>query len=75
MAAFASAALHVHSEMPPMLLFHGTADHVVPYLQSVEFFERYLQKNNHNQIHLSLLEDRTARRPGLYRAGESKIGF
>ena len=44
MAAFASAALHVHSEMPPMLLFHGTADHVVPYLQSVEFFERYLQK-------------------------------
>ena len=57
MAAFASAALHVHSEMPPMLLFHGTADHVVPYLQSVEFFERYLQKNNHSQIHLSLLED------------------
>lgn len=55
-AAFASASYHVHPDMPPMLIFHGTEDHVVPYLQSVEFYERYLQANSHDKAHLVLLE-------------------
>lgn len=56
MAVFASASYHIHENMPPMLLYHGTGDRVVPYLQSVEFFERYVQKNDHKKIHLSLIE-------------------
>lgn len=57
LATMASASCQVHNHMPPMLLFHGTGDHVVPYLQSVEFFERYLKQNDHTKIHLDLFEN------------------
>ena len=56
-AVFASASSHVHSQMPPMLLFHGTADRVVPYLQTVEFFEKYIQANDHAKIHMEIIEN------------------
>lgn len=36
---------------------HGTGDRVVPYLQSVEFFEHYLKLNDHKKIHLQLFEN------------------
>lgn len=55
-AVHASAKYQVHADMPPMFLMHGTSDNVVPYLQSVEFFERYLQCNDHKKIHLELIE-------------------
>lgn len=36
----ASPVNHVHAGLPPFLLLHGTADHVVPYDQSVTFRDR-----------------------------------
>ena len=56
-AVQASAVTHIHAQMPPMLLFHGTADNVVPYLQSVEFFEKYIRYNDHSKIHMELFEN------------------
>jgi acetyl esterase/lipase len=55
--AHASAVNQVHENMPPMMLFHGTGDRVVPYLQSVEFYEKYLLHNSHDKIHLELFEN------------------
>jgi acetyl esterase/lipase len=55
--AHASSINQVHDNMPPMLLFHGTGDRVVPYLQSVEFFEKYLLCNPHDNVHMELFEN------------------
>jgi alpha-L-fucosidase 2 len=33
---------HVHSGAPPFLLIHGTADHIVPYSQSVRMHQRLI---------------------------------
>ena len=35
----ANPANHLSGHIPPMLLVHGTADTVVPYLQSVSFLQ------------------------------------
>lgn len=48
--SLASPVNHVHAGMPPTLRIHGTADLMVPYTQSVEFYEAALQAGGNCQL-------------------------
>lgn len=55
-ARHASSYYHIHTTMPPMFLLHGSSDPIVPYLQSIEFFQKYQRYNDSKNIHLEILE-------------------
>lgn len=52
----ASPITHIHKDMPPILLQQGTSDLQVPYLQSIDFFKKYIRMCGDKNIHLDLLE-------------------
>lgn len=52
----ASPITHIHRNMPPILLQQGTSDSQVPYLQAIDFFNKYVKICGDKNIHLDLLE-------------------
>lgn len=54
--AAASPISHVNKNMPPMLIQQGTSDKVVPYLQAIDFFNKYVKYCGDKDVHIDLLE-------------------
>lgn len=54
--ADASPISHINKNMPPMLIQQGTSDAVVPYLQAIEFFNKYVKYCGDENVHIDLLE-------------------
>jgi acetyl esterase/lipase len=49
-------ATYITADCPPFYLQHGTADHLVPYLQSVNFARELIDKIGQENVVLNLLE-------------------
>lgn len=54
--ATASPINHINKNMPPMLIQQGTSDQVVPYLQAIDFFNKYVKFCGDKDVHIDLLE-------------------
>lgn len=52
----ASPTYQIRESMPPMLIQQGTSDKVVPYLQAIEFFKKYIKICGDENVHIDLLE-------------------
>ncbi|RMD00376.1 alpha/beta hydrolase [Clostridium autoethanogenum] len=52
----ASPIYQMRKNMPPMLIQQGTSDKVVPYLQAIEFFNKYIKICGDENVHIDLLE-------------------
>jgi len=50
-------AAYITAECPPFYLQHGTADHLVPYLQSVNFARSLVDAIGQEKVVLNLLEN------------------
>lgn len=54
--AYASPIYHINKNMIPMLIQQGTSDKVVPYLQAIDFFNKYVKFCGDKDVHIDLLE-------------------
>lgn len=54
--AAASPINHMNKNMIPMLIQQGTSDKVVPYLQAIDFFNKYVKFCGDKDVHIDLLE-------------------
>jgi len=56
MMRLASPVCHLNDSMPRIILQHGTADRMVPYLQSTEFMDRAREMGLEDRVTLELAE-------------------
>ncbi|AKA68768.1 alpha/beta hydrolase [Clostridium scatologenes] len=54
--ADASPIYQMNANMPPMLIQQGTSDKVVPYLQAIDFFNKYIKFCGDENVHIDILE-------------------
>jgi len=50
-------ATYIIADCPPFYLQHGTADHLVPYLQSINFARALIDTIGHEKVVLNILEN------------------